>query len=250
MRDRTLKELRALARRQGLTGYSGLRKHELLRRLARHRPAPPEPVRKSRNRPDHAAAPAAASPRRAKRRAAAGKRRSAPADPARPAAPAQPAPSVGVGFGADTGCLPPLPDVPLGLLPRKHGILHGYWTLEPGALQRQPGLCIRLCRIHDRVLEVLAEIPLPGDSGRWYFHVGQMAAETPLFAQLGHYTGDGTFLTAIDRGIARLPGPSTPEECAAFDWWISEPDFRKMYVRSDGVTDHRHLLWCASVSSC
>jgi len=158
------------------------------------------------------------------------------------------APFVSADLGEDIECLPLLPGPLLGLLPQKPGILHGYWALEPGSLRHQPDLRIRLCRIRDRVLEVLDDIPLPGDSGRWYFHVGELPADSELYAQLGHYRPDGTFVTAIRRGIARVPSlhPSAHTDA---NWWISEADFRKMYARTGGRVDGRNLVWSASVSS-
>ncbi|MDA8363567.1 MAG: hypothetical protein M0Z84_07050 [Gammaproteobacteria bacterium] len=280
MRDKTVKQLRAIARKQGCRGYSRLRRDELLRMLARRRPEPSKPKPKSaapgtrlRRRP----APktgrpgkAAAVPRPGKRRTAAAaraaagrKRNSRPKVAARRAGPKRrpkpgslvmpvglelPVPFVAADLGEDIESLPPLPDALLGLLPQKPGILHGYWALEPGTLRRQPDLRIRLCRIRDRVLEVLDEIPLPSDSGRWYFHVGDLAAETQLYAQLGHYGTDRKFVTAIDHGIARLPSLHASAQTDA-DWWISDAEFGQMYVRTGGRPDGQRLVWSASVSS-
>ncbi len=287
MRDKTLKELRTIARKQGRSGYSGLRKDELLRLLTRKRPKSAKKGAK----PKPAAKPARAKPvvsRSAKRRAAPGKRatpaarprtagatarkprRAAPgaaaararkaadrtdtkrdgqASPAiMPASLDLPVPFVAADLGEDIESLPPLPDALLGLLPQKPGILHGYWALEPGTLRRRPDLRIRLCRIRDRILDVLDEIPLPSDSGRWYFHVGDLAAETQLYAQLGYYGEGKAFITAIDRGIARLPSSHASAHTDA-DWWISEEEFGRMYVRTGGRLDGHRLVWSASVSS-
>ncbi|MHB8256948.1 MAG: hypothetical protein ACYDHY_11475 [Acidiferrobacterales bacterium] len=287
MRDKTLKELRTIARRQGRSGYSGLRKNELLRLLARKKPksarkrAKPRPEAKpARTRPvvsgsanrhaasrkratatarPHTASATARKPSRAARGSATARTRK-PADrtgagrdrQARPVImPASldlPVPFVAADLGEDIESLPPLPDALLGLLPQKPGILHGYWALEPGTLRRRPDLRIRLCRIRDRVLDVLDEIPLPSDSGRWYFHVGDLAAETQLYAQLGYYGEGKAFITAIDRGIARLPS-SRASAHTDTDWWISEEEFGQMYVRTGGRLDGQRLVWSASVSS-
>ena len=279
MRDKTLKELRTIARRQGRSGYSRLRKDELLRLLTRKKPksakkrATPKPVR---TRPvvsspaNRHAAPrkratavarsrtAGATARKPRRAAAARARKPADRTDAKRDGQARPAimpagldlpvPFVAADLGEDIESLPPLPDALLGLLPQKPGILHGYWALEPGTLRRRPDLRIRLCRIRNRVLDVLDEIPLPSDSGRWYFHVGDLAAETQLYAQLGYYGKGKIFITAIDRGIARLPSSQASAHTDA-DWWISEEEFGQMYVRTGGRLDGQRLVWSASVSS-
>ncbi len=285
VRDKTLQELRAIARRQGRHGYSRLRKDELVRLLMRMPPgrAMPEPVKKKKSGPKKKKAgpkrsakrsPSAAGARNRgkshtaprKRAAATARPRAAastvrkPAIQTGPGRPDQrqpvvmpsgldlPVPFVTADLKEDIESLPPLPDALLGLLPQKPGILHGYWALEPGTLRHRPDLRIRLCRIRDRVLDVLDEIPLPSDSGRWYFHVGDLASETPLYAQLGYYDANGAFITAIDRGIARLPSSHASTHTDG-DWWISDAEFGRMYVRAGGRIDGQRLVWSASVSS-
>ncbi|MHB8348431.1 MAG: hypothetical protein ACYDHM_14965 [Acidiferrobacterales bacterium] len=278
VRDKTLQQLRAIARRQGHSGYSRLRKDELVRLLARKPPgrAKPEPVRKkktgtkgtarrsqtgaaARGRGKTVTAPRKRTAATARPRAAAGTirkpagrtgpRRSVRTGPVvLPAGLVLPVPFVAADLGEDIESLPPLPDALLGLLPQKPGILHGYWALEPGTLRRRPDLRIRLCRIRERVLDVLDEIPLLSDSGRWYFHVGDLVAETQLYAQLGYYGADGIFITAIDRGIARLPSSHASTHTDG-NWWISEAEFGRMYVRTGGRIDGQRLVWSASVSS-
>ncbi len=289
MQNKTLEQLRAIARKQGRSGYSRLRKKELLRLLAQKMSnrTKPKPAAK-RAKPKAAYRGSVRRGTKSRKRAAAGVRRStstvAAKRPRRTSpsttsarktashahvqtpkdragklrgntekyAPIPPVVELPVPFVAadldEDGDLPPLPDALIGLLPQKPGILHGYWALEPGTLQRQPDLRIRLCRIRDRVLEVLDEIPLPSDSGRWYFHVGDLASEAQLYTQLGYYHTDGTFITPIGRGIARLPSPQASTHTDT-DWWISEAEFRKMYVRTGGRIDGPRLVWSASVSS-
>ena len=281
--ERTLKELRAAAHALGLTGYSKLRKEELVRLLAKKRKA-------KRGKSKSRAHPVAKA---AHRRAAKSASTSKKAPPQRPAprkrlagatsnpnslepapvprtrtphnAPMQERiesakysttlpnleltlPFLSIDLGEDIENLPPFPEPLLGLLPQKPGILHGYWALEPGSLTRQPGLCIRLCRIRDRVLEVLDEIALPSESGRWYFHLGELLTEAALYLQLGYYTHDGSFVTTLRRGVARIPsrGASTATDS---EWWISDAEFRKMYVRSGGHIEGSTPVWSASVSS-
>ncbi len=278
MRDKTVEELRAQARARGLSGYSKMRKDKLLRLLAPGKSA-------ARANPKSGPGPAArAKTSIARKRTKPGARTTTTARTtrkSRAALPAEPAmrrgkraaevstneervegakysaalpgadltvPFLAVDLGEDIEELPQLQEPLLGLLPQKPGTLHGYWALEPGSLRRQPDLRIRLCRIRNQLLEILDELPLPGDSGRWYFHVGELPVDTELFAQLGYYQSGGTFITAIRRGIARVPllHASTHTDT---DWWISEADFRAMYVRSGGRIDGTRLLWSASVSS-
>ncbi len=283
MHDKTVKQLRAMARKQGRRGYSRMSRSELLRLLARPvrepakrrstatgsqakrklgqksaRPqkrvksATPKARTKSRKRA-RVAKPAAAGVRPARKRTAsagrtARKLRIKPESMLIPAGLELPVPFVAADLDEDIDSLPPLPDALLGLLPQKPGILHGYWALEPGTLRRQPDLRIRLCSIHNRVLEVLDEIPLPSDSGRWYFHVGDLATETQLYAQLGYYGADHSFITAIDHGIARLPSLHASEQTDTH-WWISDAEFGRMYARTGGHREGKRLVWSASVSS-
>ncbi len=278
MRDKTVEELRAAARARGLAGYSKLRKDELLRLLARKTSATRA---KPKSRPGAAASAKASTPRKRVKAGARATTTARTTRKSRAAVPAEPAmrrgkraveastyeervegakysttlpgadlmaPFLAVDLGEDIEELPRLQEPLLGLLPQKPGTLHGYWVLEPGSLRRQPDLRIRLCRIRNQVLEILDELPLPEDSGRWYFHVGELPADTELFAQLGYYQPGGTFVTAIRRGIARVPLLQASIHTDS-EWWISEADFRAMYVRSGGRVDGTRLLWSASVSS-
>lgn len=283
MSKRTVQELRATARARGLVGYSKLRKEDLLRLLAGKRNSkrakpkarPPAAAGASRKRASVKVSPAKkkrTSRLAAKKRAvklAKPRALSEPAPQVRTRTPAASAnqeriedakysttlpdleltlPFLSVDLGEDIENLPPLPEPLLGLLPQKPGILHGYWALEPGSMKRQPGLCIRLCRIRDRVLEVLDEIPLPSESGSWYFHLGELPADTELYVQLGYYAHDGAFVGTLRRGIARVPSRNASARTDS-EWWISETDFRRMYVRSGGRIENATPVWSASVSS-
>ena len=269
LETKSLEELRIMARTAGLRGYSGLRKKQLIELLTKHKAVPGEPA------PASAAATATAVK---PKRAAKSKPTRAPA--ATTPAPAGPgdfsAPSVvrptnanaeeriefskyemtppGVmltqAFAStlyeDIEQLPALGDPVLCLLPQKPGVVHAYWMLQPGA---QTGhLRLRLCSAKEGTIEVLDEIEVPHERGHWYFHVPQTPEAGELFAHLGYYDARGTFVTAIQRGIARIPTRYASNQTDR-SWWISDEDFRAMYLRAGGVVRAERLYWGAAAAS-
>ncbi len=150
-------------------------------------------------------------------------------------------------LGEDIERLPAFTESTLCLLPQKPGILHAYWVLEPSRLARQPSLKLRLCLLSDDTLEVLEEIPLTSDHGHWYFHVNEVQGDGEIVLQLGAYQ-DGTFIPAIRRGMARIPSLHASNQTDR-KWWVSEQQFREMYLRAGGFARGRRLGWSASLSS-
>lgn len=281
MKSKTVKALRALAKQRGLKGYSKLSREELLRRLqaaeARAQPAgeaesnpasseatppmaaagkpsaipvatptvaPPEQAAYPQGgpawwEPDHSVGPASARFSSEEERVEGAKYALAPSG----------APGTGAttDLGEDIDRLPPLREPVLCLLPQKPGILHAYWVLPEGSRVGRE-LRLRLCRGEREHLEVWEELPLPSDSGTWYFHVPETLHNHDVVLQLGYYRDD-TFVSAIPRGVARVPrlyASATTDR----GWWIAEEDFRRLYLRAGGFeAGARRYGWAASIGS-
>lgn len=267
MTPKTIKELREQARQLGLRGYSKLSKQELMARLGttgaadqstKAATAKPPVERRARSRPRKPAAENAApatvpvtpvvSPRwwepaatavmpgmnAAEQRIESAKYSSAAAAPQEPT----------FDLGEDIDRLPPLRHSCLTLLPQKPGVLHAYWALAEGEAIPSP-LHLRLCQASDNALSVWQEAAV-AERGHWYFHVPETADPEQLLVQLGYYH-DGAFVTAARRAIARLP--SLYASARTDRWWfISEHDFRQLYLRAGGA-EHRRLSWSASIGS-
>lgn len=257
MQSQTVEELRALAKRLGLTGYSKLRKQELLELLAAHRPA----LR---------AAGAGANGKRKVRRAPAPRRdesRPVPAAPAATAPPPEteqqiesakfafappgahlPEPAPAVDLGEDIDRLPAIGEPLLCLLPQKPGILHGYWVIPTGLRIPSDTLRLRLARFAGEQAVILEELPLPSARGHWYFHLDAETDYGMVYLQLGYYAPDGRFVTAFHRGIARIPSLYASSRTDRL-WWVSEERFRAMYLRAGGYARGLRLGWSAASSS-
>jgi hypothetical protein len=270
MQSKTVAELRALAKAKGISGYSRMRKDELLQALsqtstaaspakattyaqtvakatphAHERAVPPDTSTSARG--------AAAEPKPAQQmRATTAIDEEQRIEDAKFATTPPDRIASTTEFSSDLGeaidVLPPLTDATIGLLPQKPGILHAYWVLEPGRLQQQPGLKLRLSYVSPERAQILHEIALSSERGHWYFHIDAHLEQGEVYLQLGHYRDDGTFATAIRRGIVRLPrlGASSRTDRS---WWVSEEEFRRMYLRAGGTSERDRLMWSESVSS-
>ena len=283
MASKTSKELRALARARGLKGYSKLTRDELERLLAGNAaPKMKVAVASKETAPGKKPARAKSKPSRPTPTTArpAGKPKPAPAA-ARTVTPptatvaagepdASPAPSqeervesakyamvmpgtvepplVSTDLGEDIDKLPPVTEPTLCLLPQKPGIMHGYWAIPPGSAPKFQSLKLRLGRIVGDAYEILDEIALPRERGHWYFHLDEAADVGAVYLQLGYYEPDGRFVTATRRGIARIPNLYASEHTDRL-WWVSEEQFRAMYLRAGGFVQGARLGWAASVSS-
>jgi len=270
LEDKSLEELRALAKRRGLKGYSKLRKPELLHLLSgadktagKPRKAKPKQAPSQTRR-----APAKTTPART------GKKTTAPPggrpSVERPVTPplrsvseeeqvesakyAVTLPGVELPTQARAGDLAEdidrLPDFSapvLCLLPQKPGVLHAYWALPSDTLTRLPALKLRLCTVMDGGFQVMQETALPANRGHWYFHVDPGLTDTAFYLQLGQYQ-NGEFVLALPRGIARIPSLYASDRSDRL-WLISEAQFREMYLRAGGRIEGGKLGWSASVSS-
>lgn len=262
---KTTEELRKLARARGLSGYSKIRKSELLRLLrAENKSASSSPAGKKRRK---TAAVARTPGKPAKRRAAAPATKPAPVTvPPRPGngghteqqiesskyalvAPGQ-APYA-QRFSADLGenldYLPAPTEPVICLLPQKPGVLHAYWSFNAALPVPLADLRLRLGRLLADGVELVEEVSLPAPRGHWYFHVDESVVSGDFYLHLGSYR-DGHFVTAIRRGIARAPRLFAS---TAIDrrWWIDEERFNEMYLRAGGVMRHGRLAWPGSASS-
>lgn len=252
MPTRTLEELRAEARALGLAGYSRLKKKELLALLAKHKkvaahaPAMRPAVRKKPEipPPTHPEPAAALAPQLA--------RISGEEERVETAKYAVVAPGVALGprrlddLREDIDLLPALREPFLCLLPQKPGILHAYWVLPPGFDTARSRL--RLCRVAGDALDVIEEITLPGARGQWYFHIPEDHDTGAWCVHLGHYNAAGHFVSSIERAVARIPSLYAT---GSIDrrWWLSEAQFRAMYLRAGGILRTGQLAWMGSVSS-
>jgi len=283
MADKTLKELRALARARGLKGYSKLTRDELERRLAGNA-APKMKVADAPKETAPAKKPASAesqsSRTKSKTARPTGKKKTAPAMKPRGVAPSAPVtaaapeppplssqeervesakyatvmpgtvepPVVSADLDEDIEQLPPAAEPTLCLLPQKPGVMHGYWVIPPGSTPKLESLKLRLGRIVGEQYEILDEITLSHARGHWYFHLDEAADVGAVYLQLGYYEPDGRFITATRRGIARIPSLYASERTDRL-WWVSEEQFRTMYLRAGGFVQGARLGWAASVSS-
>lgn len=254
MPSKTLEELRAEARALGLTGYSRLAKKELLELLAREGKSaaraadkPRRPAARKKPEippPSHPEPGAALSPQLA--------RISSEEERVETAKYAVVAPGVALGprrlddLREDIDLLPALYQPFLCLLPQKPGILHAYWVLPPGFDVARTRL--RLCRVSGDALDVVEEIALPGARGQWYFHIPEGHDAGAWCVHLGHYDAAGQFVSSIERAVARIPSLYAT---GSIDrrWWLSEAQFRAMYLRAGGIVRTGQLAWTGSSSS-
>ena len=271
MQSKTVQELRALAQSMGIEGYSRMRKDELLSALKKaERSAQRKKATQSKATPSKGKQ---AEP--VKTKGAAARKKPAAEEEIPPAEhierrdehfaseeeqvedakfmtapPGMQAPATAFtgDLGEDLDALPPVHGPKLTLLAQKPGVLHAYWSLEPGRTARQPGLLLRLSYVTEQTAAIIEEAPLPSDYGHWYFHVDPAMPGTEVYLQLGHYAEDGEFITAIRHGAVRLPrlGASSYTDR---NWWVSDEDFRRMYLRSGGLLRGDKLTWPGGVSS-
>lgn len=271
MKSKTVKALRALAKQRGLKGYSKLSKDELVQRLqstaAAEGTAVEEPGETAPQGEDAttfaAEPPSAPSPSEPgyagveptwwepTAEAASAARYASDEERVEGAkyalAPTRvPATAELTDLGEDIDRLPPVREPVLCLLPQKPGILHAYWAV-PADRGVGQNLKLRLCRGGGAQLDVWEEVTLPAASGTWYFHVPESWHDREVELQLGYYR-EGQFVSAIPRGVARVPSLYASVTTDR-QWWIGEEDFRRQYLRAGGFEAGRTYGWAASIGS-
>jgi hypothetical protein len=256
---KTLDQLRALARIEGIRGYSNLRKKQLIELLVKpkalsgshtllHKKPKPKQERQKTAKTRAASAPGKKMAREktkltpttvdVEQRIESAKYQVTPTQ-----APFKQ--TFTPSLHEDIDNMPAIADSVLCLLPQKPGVVHAYWTLQPGAPTAP--LRLRLCHAGLDAIELLDEVDVRSERGYWYFQVPENAQLGGVFGHLGYYGKDGRFITAIERGIARIPALHASAKTDR-SWWISDADFQAMYKRAGGVVRGKRLYWPRSGS--
>ncbi len=264
--EKTVQELRALAKSLGLTNYSKLTKAQLLRLVAA---APPPAVAraasskvatkvsKKQKTTRHQTETKVVSPRAqpaARKPHSVGRQASQSAASKAGVGKVATASTPPAGAEDDaatfpkTSPQPPLAAPRLTLRGQKPGVLHAAWSIDPARSMPLPYLRLRIIKVSADDTGVIDEISLPDLHGSRYVHVATEFCHTPLRAEIGYHSSDGRFIVMLRHADIRLPsrlaaGRGDPQ------WWISETDFRELYVRSGGMSEGSALVWRSSFSS-
>jgi hypothetical protein len=274
LENKTVSALRTMAGKLDLSGYSRMRKDELIKAIGKankkkvksktKKKLVKKSAKMTRATPQiKSKKPVKASRKQAKPEAGAVKSKTAATLPQPPALrivisdeeqrvedakyvtarPGTPPPTDFVDdLGENLDKLPPLNGPRLTLLPQKPGVFHAHWALASGHLAKQPGLRLRLSSLSRDTITLLEEISLPADQGYWYFQTNPALDASKVYLQLGFYNENSKFVTAIERGIVRIPrlaaSPHTDQR-----WWISEKEFRQLYLAAGGRMEGDSLLW-------
>ena len=264
--EKTVRELRALAKSLGLTKYSKLTKAQLLRLIAAASPptttravSPKAATKVSKKQKatrrqtgikvvSPRAQPTARKPRPVVRRAS----RSAASKVGVGKVTTASTPPAGTEDDAatfpKTSSQPPLDAPMLTLRGQKPGVLHAAWNIDPARSMPLPYLRLRILKVNTNYTGIIDEISLPDLHGSRYFHLAAEFCDAPLRAELGYHSSDGRFIVMRRHTDIRLPsrlaaGRGDPR------WWISETDFRELYIRSGGIPEGSALVWRTSFSS-
>lgn len=236
MDTKSVKELKELAKKLGIAGFSKFRKDELLEAIKSAKAKAARVAKK--------AASGKASKKKVSSKKAAGKKQAGKTAAKKAAkkktgkkAAAKPRPEsiarVGLeqgeeeliesakyfttpaGAGAIHGSYPPdlgedienlpvLKEPRLTFLSQKPGVLLARWQLDHGHSQ-SGALLLRLGVLADKQFHIKQEVPVTSDAGSHYFHVDPTWPPHAIYLQLGSYNASGEFRIALRRGIVRLP---------------------------------------------
>ncbi len=255
LESKSVKELRELAKQQGLTNYSKLTKEKLIRLLAESTPTGGNEAGGGTSGGRRARTESTTKPGAPPLSPEPGDRIDADEIQVEEAKYVLTPPGIpefvhaeGADLGEDIDILPPVTEPLLCLLPQKPGILHAYWVVDRSMLQRKEGLKLRLTRLADQGVELLQEFAITSASGHWYLHLPQTEDHGEVYLQLGHYNPEGEFVTTLRRGTVRVP---TLGAAGSIDrrWWFSDGQFREMYLRAGGYVRGAHLGWAGPAAS-
>jgi len=247
LNDKTMTELRALARIRGLRGYSKLRKRDLMKLLQNSRsanaPGDPKPSKRSQPRSDrktHLLAPAprpgppALEPGSLAPNIDNAQNRPDPrADRTKfspgPAAPGARRPVHRADNSDPITSRPALHAPRLVALPQKPGILHVYWRLPEDPVAELRLRIVRIDRGGDGIVSEI--IPMTAE-GNAYIQVPETADMVEYRAELGRNCGEGNFDLVVPSVVTRTPR-NEPSIDGDTRWWISGEEFRSRFARAD-----------------
>ena len=257
MNTKSVKELKEIASGLGITGYSKLRKDELLKAIAavkaksassKKRVAAKKAAKKS-------ATPAKAGKKKTAKKAA--KKKTAKKATPKPKAETvvrnlaeqneeeliesakfiTMAPGTAAlrgqytpDLGEDIDNLPALPEPRLTFLPQKPGVLLARWHLEPGQSQ-QNALMLRLGVLADQKFYIKQETPVDADDGSHYFHVDPSWLIESIYLQIGYFNAGGEFVIALRRGTVRLPRLFA-HTALGVNWAVTNEEFEHEILQS------------------
>jgi hypothetical protein len=226
MEKLSVKALRELARELGLTGYSKLRKEELLAHLKKAKAKKKPAAKVASDKTAETAKPVSLT--------TGGETEEERIESAKYFFP-QTHEQYPQDLGEDIDHLPSLAEPRLTLLLQKPGVLQASWSLVPGHRARQPGLQLRLGLMANRRFQVLQEVDVTSDIGTYYFHVDSSWPPGGIFLQLGFVDGGGRFVIAIPRGIVRLPRLLALTSLGV-NWALEEDEFERAVAQSGALT--------------
>lgn len=261
MNTKTVKELKEIARSLGITGYSGLRKEELLKAISASKAKPAKA--KTKVAAKKVAKPVEAAKKKTAKKVAQKTAKKPPA--AKSGSVVAPKPKAEIvardlteqneeeriesakfitvapgtaairgqylpDLGEDIDNLPALPGPRLSFLSQKPGVLLARWHLEPGQSQ-QAALMLRLGVLADQQFYIKQEVSVDSDNGSHYFHVDPSWPADSIYLQLGYFNTSGEFVVALRRGTVRLPRLFSPTSLGV-NWALGVEDFTREVQQS------------------
>ncbi len=250
MDTNTVKELREIARDLGITGFSKMRKEELLAAIKKAKPKKKAATKSPKTKK-------AAKVKKAKKKITKGKVRKTvmSAEPVAKTVKREPTEETDEeriesakfittiagtaayhsqyppDLGEDIDTLPPLPEPRLTFLMQKPGVVATNWHLESGRTQQDKDLRLRLGVLADQQFHIEQEVQVNTDRGSHYFHIDPSWPPAVIYLQLGHYDQNGRFVIAIRRGTVRLPRLFI-QSSLGVNWALEQEEFEREVITS------------------